>query len=184
MLKIKIDLSLGIFEAEGGEEIVEKLYKDFRKESFDTKQYGDSGNKKENCVIESKTGSSHVVNKTKNGVKRKESYSIVTDLNLMPSGKESLKEFYHKKMPSSGMERATVFVYYLEKIAEIKGITPAHIYTCYKEVGIPVPKALKQSLLDAASRKGSIDTSSLTDITMTTVGENMVEHSLPSKKED
>lgn len=187
MARIKIDLASGVFEAEGDEKFLNELYSDFKngiaenqaKRQLTQASSADSTAKEE---VDTKTANSKKVAKVAG--RRKESYSIVKDLDLSSKNQgQSLRDFYKEKAPTSGMERATVFVYYLEKKAGITSIAPDHIYTCYKEVGVPVPKALKQSLLDTASRKGSIDTSDLGSITLTTVGENMVEYDLPKKKE-
>jgi hypothetical protein len=56
------------------------------------------------------------------------------------------------------------------------------VYTCYKHLGEKPPTILNQSLKDTASRKGSIDTSSLDAITVTMTGENLVEHDMPRKE--
>ena len=77
------------------------------------------------------------------------------------------------------METNTVFVYYLEKVLNLSGITVDHIYTCYKAAEQTIPGALAQSLLDTASRKGWLDTSNMSDISLPTGGENLVERVLP-----
>lgn len=186
MARIKIDLASGVFEAEGDEDFLNSLYADFKHALADkqsSRQLTDTG-ETEGVGLSKHEGSKAAKKSTKTAGRRKESYSIVKDLDLSSKNRSiSLRDFYSEKKPSTGMERATVFVYYLEKIAGVNSISPDYIYTCYKEVGVPVPKALKQSLLDASSRKGSVDTGDLGNITLTTVGENMVEHDLPAKRE-
>jgi hypothetical protein len=184
MARIKIDVANGIFEAEGDEKFLSSLYADFKQGLAQAqKQLMSSGENLEKKNTPGDANGDKKASKTAN--RRKESYSIVKDLDLSSKdGKRTLRGYYTEKQPSTGMERATMFVYYLKKFAGIDSISPDHIYTCYKEVGVPVPKALKQSLLDTAFRKGSIDTSDLNNITLTTVGENMVEYDLPTKKED
>lgn len=189
MARIKIDLASGVFEADGDEKFLKDLYEDF-KVGIAEKQVArqlESGQSSDQGVTDEKKPAVKAPasrKSAKTGIKRKESYSIIKDLDLSAKNQGgSLRDFFAEKAPSSGMERATVFVYYLDKIANISGVAPDHIYTCYKEVGVPVPKALKQSLLDTASRKGSIDTSDPNNISLTTVGENMVEYDLPPKKE-
>jgi len=80
------------------------------------------------------------------------------------------------------LEKNVVFVYYLQNIVSVQGITPNHIYTCYKNVGSKVPTALRQSLLDTASLKGWLDTSNLDEVKLATPGENYIEHDLQAKK--
>ena len=110
--------------------------------------------------------------------------TIVKDLNLKKDGKTpSLRDFHSQKQPKEFAEHNALFVYYLSKVKELTGITPNHIYTCYKEVNQRVPGAFYQSLLDTTRRKGWLDTSNTEDIKVTTVGENFVEHDLPKKAE-
>jgi hypothetical protein len=82
------------------------------------------------------------------------------------------------KSTASALEKNAVFVYYLSKIANIKNINLNHIYSCYKEVGAKLPQALKQSLADTSSKKGWIDTKSMSDIKITLKGEGLVEREL------
>lgn len=180
MARIKIDVSAGILEVEGDEAFLREIYEDFKNrvkiESSTPPAKSLTAAKKDDDSKE-KT----IKAKTKPSA-RKESYSFVKDLNLRGDGEsvESLGTFYGKKQPSSALEKTTVFVYYLDKLANVERITVDHIYTCYKEVGAKVPTALKQNLLDTAHRKGTIDTSSLDAISLTTRGENMVELDLPA----
>ena len=91
----------------------------------------------------------------------------------------SLRDFYAQKGPKAFSEQNAVFVFYLNKIKELESVTPDSIYTCYKEVGVRVPGAFYQSLLDTSRIKGWIDTGDTNKIRITTVGENFVEHDLP-----
>lgn len=106
------------------------------------------------------------------------SYSLVTDIDFIPKGKDSLKDFIKKYTPSNSQTYNTLFVYYLRTILKLQNIGENHIYTCYKHIGVKFPNNLYQSLVDTARRKGWIDTSSIKDIKLTTSGENAVEHEL------
>jgi hypothetical protein len=118
--------------------------------------------------------------KTKS-TKQKEVVSIVKELNLRPKGKKSFKDFFAEKKPSSAQAFNTVAVYYLARVIEQQGISPSHVYTCYKEVSERPPVALPQSIRDTASLKGFIDSSDSHNLKLTTRGENFVEHDLPAK---
>lgn len=179
MARVKIDLSLGVLEVEGEEAFLKEIYEDFKsqisitlnpKVAQPTIEVGISSLEKKDKPARSKNKANA----------RKEAYSFVKDLNLRGGGSiESLKDFYAKKRPSSAMEMTTVFVYYLCSMLKINNVGLDHLYTCYKEVGQKVPVALRQNLLDTARRKGTIDTSSLDNVTLTTRGENMVGLDLP-----
>lgn len=179
---LKIDLRNGTIEVEGEEAFVNAIYQDYKQ-----RMSLEGANSSEPIVRP--IGVKKVPIKTKqlkDGVskgKRKESYQIVKELDLSPkAGKVSLRDFYKTKSPKSGLARNTVFVYYLEKVAKVKNIGANHIYSCYKDVNQKVPMALHQSLVDTGFKKGWLDTKSMTNITVTTQGENLVEHDLPGSK--
>lgn len=183
MTKLRIDFQTGILEVEGEETFVKMVYQDY-KDKFtviSTPQEIPDKNKvkiQSQLTNDSSLDEGKKTTKLKN--KTKESFSIVKDLDLSSKGgKQNLRDFYKEKSPVSAMENNAVFVYYLQKIAGVKNITPNHIYSCYKDVKVSVPTALRQSLKDTAHRKGWVDTASFEDIIIVTPGENFVEHDLP-----
>lgn len=159
MARIKIDIPSGIFEAEGDEQFIREIYRDFQAE-------------KTTAVI------SRQVTKHQNDDITKETYPIVKDINLSMD-RTTLKQIFSEKSPKSALERNIVFVYYLQKISELSKITIGHIYTCYKDLSIKPPEKLRQSLADTASKKGWLDTKSMNDIKLSLKGESFVEHDLP-----
>lgn len=110
--------------------------------------------------------------------KKSLSCQIVNNLNLKPSGKESLIDFYSKYKAKGTSEYILLFIYYLERILKVESITINHVYTCYKEIGLPVPNNLYQSIINAKTTKGWIDTSNMNDLKVPTVGENYVEYTM------
>ena len=110
------------------------------------------------------------------------SYSHVKELNLMPQGQEAFTDFFQRKAPADSQEAVTVTVFWLRTIAELEGIGINHIYTCFKEAKYSVPTDIAGVCRNTASRKGWLDTSDTADIKVTTQGENLVEHKLPSGK--
>lgn len=118
---------------------------------------------------------SATTNKTASANKRQSTPSIITGINLLPNNKDSLRDFVSKRSVSNAQEYNTIFVYYLERILELRDITPDHIFTCYKHLGVKPPSNLRQSLFDTRSRKGWIDTTSINDLKITVEGINKVE---------
>ncbi len=113
----------------------------------------------------------------------KESYRIIGGLDLAGNADRlSLRKFCEEKSPESGQDFNAVAVYYLQRILNVGGITPDHIYTCYKDTSRKMPGAFRQSLLDTSNRTGNIDTKNTDSIVITVKGENFVEHDLPRKK--
>lgn len=180
MAKIRIVISNSEFEFEGEEEFIEKMLGKFeeqlQKQSFEPNVCADQLSK-EATKVDKKSSK---ITKSK----RKESYSIIKDLNLLPTNEKSLKDFYTEKDPTTGMEKTATFVYYLKTMLKTTNVGLDHIYTCYKAVGEPVPGALKQNIADTSSRKGYIDTANFEDIQLSTIGENFVEHELPRPKKE
>jgi hypothetical protein len=178
----------GIFEVEGDVEFVKELYEDYKTNILTqpfapTKVVGVPLNNITGQSISKEPSEAPNAKKIKNRLK--ESYTIVKDLDLNSKAVgKSLKSYFVEKKPQNGMENNAVFVYYLQKIANVPSITLDHMYTCYKDAGIKIPTALRQSLLDTAHRKGWIDTSDLNAVTISTRGENFVEHDLPRQDKE
>ena len=159
MAKIKIDIPSGIFEAEGDEQFIREIYRDYQAERT--------------------SGTIKQIKKANKDENPKESYSIVKDINLSMD-RTTLKDFYSSKNPQTALERNVVFVYFLQKISDLEKITIGHIYTCYKDLSIKPPEKLRQSLADTSSKKGWLDTSSMSDIKISLKGESFVDHELPN----
>lgn len=129
-------------------------------------------------VNESKNKEKHTKTTTRKKNNSKESYQISKDLNLIPEGKQTFKEFYEFKQPKSSKDFNVVAIYYLEKVLEREQITIEDIYTCYKNANYKTPTRFRQSLADTSSKYGyiSIDNNIYS---VPIAGENYVEHDLP-----
>jgi hypothetical protein len=179
----------GTLEVEGEEEFVKSVYEQFKEELARTRLgtavkgtpagqliEGEADGQRKGKTAE-KTG------KKSSSKRAKTSFSIVKDLDLSDkTNSESLRAFYASKAPTTAMECNAVFVYYLQQIAKVQPITLDRIYSCYKDVSIKYPNALRQSVADTSSRRGWLDTKSFDDIRLATPGENFVEHDLPTAK--
>ena len=105
--------------------------------------------------------------------------SIVKDLDLKPDGNPAFCEFIAEKKPKDNQEFIVCAVYYLAHKVGQEGITPNHVYTCFKDASRRTPKDLPQTLRNVACRKGWVDSKKQDDIKITNVGDNYVEHDLP-----
>jgi hypothetical protein len=137
------------------------------------------GSKNTETRRESASGSED--NKPKRKSAKKGSFSMVKDLNLRPNGKKGLKEFCDEKAPQSHVEKCTVSVYYLCNDLSISAVNMDHIYTCYKQMRWRLPSDLSNMLAQVGS-KGYLDVADRENITVTTHGDNLVEHDLPKKR--
>ncbi|WP_343604816.1 zinc ribbon domain-containing protein [Fluviicola sp.] len=120
---------------------------------------------------------------SKKGTSKGKSQPLTLDktINFHPKGSESLKDFYAKVEANSNFEKNLVFIHYLKEVLKTTDVGLNQIYTCYKQVNERVPGNLYQSLVDTSQRKGWIDTSDLSKISITVPGENYFEHDLKRK---
>lgn len=117
----------------------------------------------------------------KGPVKGKVTHAMVKTLNLKPNGKKSFNEFVEEKKPSSNLEKCVIAVHYVANVLNESPVSADHVYTCYKIQGWRIPSDLDNTLAYTASQKAWIDTSNMSDIKLTTHGDNLVEHDLPKK---
>ena len=180
--KLRIDVSHGLIEVEGTEEFVKDIYNDFKDRIAQTghkpttapsvpapkaDEANGGGEKKRAPVGRNRTGSPP---------------TFVKDLNLVAQGNgPSLKDFCTAFDAKSAKDWNLLFVYFLTKFERGNPVTQDHVYTCYKVLNVKPPSAFSQSLFDTANKKGWVDTKSLTDIRLTMVGENYVDHDFPKK---
>jgi len=118
--------------------------------------------------------------KQKASKKAKSIISMDKSLNLAPSGKTSAVAFATEKAPSNVKQKCVVAVYYLRDFIGMQEVTSSAVYTYFKTLSWPVPADLKNSLQQAGT-EGWLDTSDSDNIKLTSMGENLVEHSLPPK---
>jgi len=182
--KLKIDLSTGLLEVEGSEDLIKYIYGDF-KENIGTPV----PEKAESTPLvqakpEVKTKPNKVTTKVspaKNGSKSKSKKDPEFLKNLDLSGgteNDSLKDFYAKYDHKSNYERNLIFVYYLQHVLQEEKITLDHLFTCYRNVGQKIPKALEQSMRDTSKDKGWVDIDELENIKVPVAGMNHIEHDL------
>lgn len=200
MSELKIKLKLGEFEIEleGDKETVQKEFNSLREkglgEIFNTipnsvsdfkqpekpkTETKNSENSKTKTISSKKQ--ENKVNSSRKKSSSSQSYSMLTDLNLRPAGKQSLEDFYNTFIVKSNMERNITILYFLKRILEIENVGVNHIYTCYKKIGTKVPN-IYQGLIDTKNRKGWIDTNNMDDLKVSISGENYIEHEAPKKE--
>ena len=188
--KLKIDLSQGAIEVEGEEEFVKSVYTDFKEKIKSNVPLSEnSSNKEDGMTIESpntSNGAKKNPPKSKATQKRKSrgsSPSIINNLDLSGGSKcEKLRDFYKRYETKSNYERNLIFIYYLQQMLKITGITVNHVFTCYRNVsGLKVPEALYQSLSETSNKKGWVDTSDTDNIKVTVSGMNHLEHDMSKK---
>jgi hypothetical protein len=110
--------------------------------------------------------------------RRASSVGIDKTLSLRPKGKKSFKDFAAEKAPSDHYEKSVVAVYWLVKEAGVAATAEA-VNTCYQGADWKRPADLRNTMAQAASKKGWLDTSDQDEVKLTVPGEDYVKHDLP-----
>jgi hypothetical protein len=108
----------------------------------------------------------------------------VGDIDFVPTGKQSLKEFFAEKAPSSDMDQILVLCHFLQHAVQSAQIGPGHILSGFKHVGKPIPKDLKKTIRHMKDKKAWLGFTNIENICLTTEGENRVEHELGRASRD
>lgn len=123
-----------------------------------------------------------------NGRKRKKvaaskaDWTLVRDLDLHPAGKQSFESFAEEKQAKSMEDRYAVVVYYLQEILGRTPVTKNDVGSVFRLMpGWQEPSSVQSGLRTASSRKGTVVSSDMEDISLTPTGRNFVEHRLPPK---
>lgn len=111
--------------------------------------------------------------------KKPVSFELLGNLNLRPSNKPSLKDYFVEKKPSDQMSQVAVFVSYLTRTLGEVNVGNNHLYTCFQNVGKKIPLDLPSVVRNTAKKKGWIDQKDAKGLRLTTAGENYVDHDLP-----
>lgn len=188
--KLRIDISQGLLEVEGSDQLVREIYADFKDQLHGPTSSPTAKSTKPLGKTPSPKSDEGSTDQRSSGRKKASSGgtqpSIVKDLDLSGKAKkvERLKDFHASFTINSNLERNLVFMYYLQHKIEVSPITPDHVFTCYRDVGVKVPTALVQSLRDTSNRRGWLDTANTNDLKVTVPGMNHLEHDIPKAKTD
>jgi hypothetical protein len=151
---------------------------DIQEENFDDDLALDDAHKGTTSV---ETGSSRRPRGTGPKVDRNASITLVQDLNFMPQGKKSLRDFSKEKSPATDMESILVVVYYMQHEMALPKIGLGHIRTALKDIGSSIPLSLRQTVHNMSTKKTWLKFTELEDITTATGGENHLIHDMGKK---
>jgi len=107
----------------------------------------------------------------------------VGDIDFVPTGQQSLKDFFVEKNPNSDMDQILVLCYFLLRTLQSSQVGPGHILSGFNHVGKPVPKDLKQTIRNM-KKKAWLSFTDIENIRLTTEGENRVKHKLGRRTAD
>lgn len=189
--KLRIDLVHGLIEAEGDDGFVLQVYQDFKDKLSTTpaahtpprqpspaETIGAAASGNSQPTKRKKKSSNPPMGESKDKKKTRGTFEMVKDLDLVGSPAGKLKDFYDGYVTKTNFEKNLIFIYFMQQKMEIK-VSEDHVFTCYRQIGVKVPKALRQSLFDTAGDRGWIVTSDMSDIKVTIHGINHLEHELP-----
>ncbi len=201
--KLKIDLTQGILEIEGSESFVKIIYNDFKTHFAGIEVVDDLKPPRRTRKRKTKTAkpvppaapapepqaeplpeppAPEAEEKAPPTPPPTPDYTIVKNLDLgAADDRPSLVEFMDAKFPLTNEERNIVFLYYLQHMLKLKGITADHIFTCYRHAKIRVPLNLENSLRITADQHNWIKTTKAGNMTLTAAGKQYVEKQLPKK---
>ena len=119
--------------------------------------------------------------KTNPGSKKPGSQPVfLSELDLSPSNSESLDSFMKRhNYRESAAQLNLLFVYYLKQIRKIETVDKDHVFTCYRTLGLKLPKDLYHSIADVISKNRWL--MNISDLTLTSEGLNMVEQKMRLK---
>lgn len=182
-MKLKVDLTLGHFEAEGDDETVKELYLHFMENhKYRGNINSDAANEEKGLESELNFPTVPVATtpEKKKKIQKKSSsqriYKMSSEITDNPLSK-GLKKFHDGFILSSNEQRVTLFVYFLSKNMNIPMVTEDHIYTCFNLVAVKKPTVLNQQIRNA-KQKGWLNHDDWQDIKVTSPGENLIEHDL------
>lgn len=176
-VRLHINLSQGLLEAEGEERFVRDMLAEFKADLANAPVATPSTNKAGSDAPKSagnKSGGNSGSKAT--GTKKKASEPKV-DKNLDLSGgagKKSLNEFCAQYNMKTNMDRNVVFVAYLSDELELENVTISHVWSCYVHMKIKLPKDMAASLRDTGKDKfgARLNASLLENLSLSVPGKN------------
>lgn len=192
-VKLHINLSQGIIDAEGEQDFVWRVYEDFRDRlgSAPFPVPPASAEEVRAEVDEAEETSSSAEGKRKKRASKRR--SAATQISGAPSKEKTAGITGHKphilnNLDTTGLKEFlsrykltnnTNIIVAMTRFLETKSINPASLdayFTCYRDAGLKVPEAFGQAFADIRSKKGFIDFTGPDDITLTIRGTNHLDH--------
>jgi hypothetical protein len=185
--KLLVNWHEGRLEVEGSEELIREIYTDFKQLTALKKRLPGEGSstiadREEGAKIDDSTA-----DKKKNGSARTQKTkltkpTVISDLNLWPSDKQSLKDFMGQYAKHNAGEHSLLIIYYLKEMLQIETVTANHVYTCMHELDDKLPTDTRKFLNTHMIRYKWIEPSGSDNYVITVRGLNQIR--LGMKKTD
>jgi hypothetical protein len=187
--KIRINLTLGLIEAEGEEAFVSKVYDDFKERIVATEngagageeaQQGGGGNPARTprrTPARKRVGAKKANGKPEGSGITTYVPSRNTDLDL-----SKLTKFVGQYAPKNNPEKYVLYITFLKDTLKKDSCTMDDLLSCFLEMKDEIPGNLGQNLIDTrGNRYGYIKFTSPHDISLSTVGINHLNHKMKKK---
>lgn len=193
-VKLHINITQGIIDAEGDQEFVWRVYEDFRDRLGSSPVPTARASVVEDIDTSEDEASSAISPSEAKPKKRQQRRKAATINASSPSSREKpigitthkprllpdldttgIKEFIGEYMLTNN--RDTIVA--MAKFLETKGVKPASLdafFTCFKDAGLKVPVAFGQAFVDTRNKRGFLEFSGPDDITLTIRGDNHIDH--------
>ncbi len=178
-IKLRLDFANGQLDVEGSDDVVVKIYNDFmgKFEKISPQIIQHPTVERVIPQLEVIENNKEIESPKKKSAKKSSSLPSFSMLDEIYKGEnaKAIKDFYNQYGNMGNIQKVTLFIYFLEKKLNISSITLNHLYTCYKIINAPLPKALQQAVRDA-KQKTWLSHDDWNDLKVTHMGENAVEH--------
>jgi hypothetical protein len=194
-VKLHINVSQGIIDAEGDQEFVWRVYEDFRDRlgaapaSFPGPAVSEGQPSAEAESVSLPATSTESKGK-KRPAKRRQPSAVASSTSIKdkPLGITGYRPRILTDLDTSGLKefiggytlannRDIIVV--LTRFLETKGVKPASLdayFTCYRDAAFRIPEKFGQAFADARSKKGFIEFTGPDDIALTIRGTNHIDH--------
>ncbi len=104
-------------------------------------------------------------------------FKVDKELNLVPKGKRSFKDFVAVTQPKNQVEQCLVAAYWLTHEVGEESTTGDRVFTCFRDAAWPIPANLSNKL-SVAGTKNYLSSTKRDDIRVSINGVNFVEHTM------
>ncbi len=113
---------------------------------------------------------------------RNSGLSLVPNLDFVPTGKKSLKDFFAERGPRTSEEKILVYISYMAETLELPKITVNHVFSCFQPTGEKYPADLPQTIRNIIKKKAWLAQDG-DNLSVTTQGSNYLSHDMGRRSE-
>lgn len=180
--RLIIDLRSGHLEVEGSEEFIREIYHDYKAQLSNTLGLVAEESPEDPIKGEKKTKprrrKATQASSASSTEKRK---SVIDDLKVISDLKiDKLPDFFQTKSPKGNPQILLVFAAFLRDEIQSNPCSVDELYTCYwaMKKTVKMPVKFRQAIIDTVNKKKWLEWKSSTQVSITSIGENVLNHEL------